>query len=443
MKMISVLVIVTSYLWSVQGQSDLQCTTPTGSMGQCISLMECPQLLALVQNMQRTPEELKLLRDSQCGFVESSNLPKVCCEVNNTRIEEDRRCFTPDGNEGTCVDLYTCPTLTNLLKQPVDKESKSYVQNSRCEGPAKYNVCCGPPRNPNVGTMRNCNPTAAPPDPRTECCGLDSSSGNKIFGGNVTAIDQYPWLTILEYVGTRDKKIKLLCGGVLISGRYVLTAAHCVDGPVLRVGKPTNVRLGEYNIGSSGGPDCVEVEGGGQDCTNGVTLVPIEKVIKHPLYDPASTLRRHDIALLRLQFNAPYNDFIRPICLPTSDIALTKPPLMLYAAGWGAVSEYESFSNIKLHVDLPYKTLQECQPSYNVANRRVQLWQGQLCAGGELGKDTCKGDSGGPLMLDNTRIYTVVGIVSFGPTPCGLDNVPGVYTKVYEYLPWIRTQMKP
>ena len=48
------------------------------------------------------------------------------------------------------------------------------------------------------------------------------------------------------------------------------------------------------------------MEGGGEDCTEGTTIIPIEKIIAHPNYDPASTLRRHDIAILRLESNAPY-----------------------------------------------------------------------------------------------------------------------------------------
>lgn len=434
-------VFISTYVCFVSGQSNLNssCSTPMGTTGLCVSLKDCPQLLALVQNPSRTPDDVTLLRKSQCGY--SNGLPEVCCNINKPR-DDDLRCFTPDESEGSCIHIHSCPSLLNLLTSPVPEENKSYVILSRCEG-VSLSVCCGPPRRENVIPSRNCAPSAAPPDPRSECCGLDSSSGNKIFGGNMTAIDQYPWLAMLEYIGTKDSKLKLLCGGVLISGRYVLTAGHCVKGPVLRVGTPTNVRLGEYDV-STQGPDCVPVEGGGEDCTEGTTIIPIEKIIAHPNYDPVSALRRNDIAILRLESNAPYTDFIRPICLPISDIATAANlPITLYAAGWGAVSDVQSFSNTKLHVDLPYRSIQECQPAYNISRRQVPLWQGQLCAGGIAGKDSCKGDSGGPLMSDNGRIYQVVGIVSFGPTPCGIENVPGVYTKVFQYLPWIRSQIKP
>lgn len=52
-------------------------------------------------------------------------------------------------------------------------------------------------------------------------------------------------------------------------------------------------------------------------------------------------------------------DFIRPVCLPTMDITQdTMTNIRLEVAGWGAVSDTESFSNIKLHVDLPLATKQ-------------------------------------------------------------------------------------
>ena len=63
-----------------------------------------------------------------------------------------------------------------------------------------------------------------------------------------------------------------------------------------------------------------------------------------------------------------------------------------------------------------------------------------ICAGGD-GKGSCHGDSGGPLMLENKRMgrknYTLVGLVSWGVNECGAKDIPGIYTDVAHYLPWI------
>lgn len=73
----------------------------------------------------------------------------------------------------------------------------------------------------------------------------------------------------------------------------------------------------------------------------------------------------------------------------------------------------------------------------------MNLEEGQICAGGQAGKDSCRGDSGGPLMYENGRIDEIIGIISFGPKPCGLENSPGIYTKVFEYKNWILANIRP
>lgn len=71
----------------------------------------------------------------------------------------------------------------------------------------------------------------------------------------------------------------------------------------------------------------------------------------------------------------------------------------------------------------------------------IQLGPKQLCAGGEYAKDTCAGDSGGPLMFFDRKHsrWVTYGIVSYGFTQCGLTGHPAVYTNVAEYTSWIRS----
>ena len=62
----------------------------------------------------------------------------------------------------------------------------------------------------------------------------------------------------------------------------------------------------------------------------------------------------------------------------------------------------------------------------------------QICAG--VGRtDSCTGDSGGPLQAQVGGRWTVVGITSFG-VECAREDFPGVYTRVDNYLSWIRNR---
>lgn len=68
-----------------------------------------------------------------------------------------------------------------------------------------------------------------------------------------------------------------------------------------------------------------------------------------------------------------------------------------------------------------------------------------ICAGfAQGGKDTCQGDSGGPIMLPEFKNgkfpYYQIGVNSYG-YGCGRANVPGVYTSVRTYMPWINSKL--
>ena len=58
--------------------------------------------------------------------------------------------------------------------------------------------------------------------------------------------------------------------------------------------------------------------------------------------------------------------------------------------------------------------------------------------------DSCAGDSGGPLMIqedEGSKMY-MAGITSFGKRKCG-TGFPGVYTDITYYIDWIKDNLRP
>ncbi|XP_076392709.1 uncharacterized protein LOC100882895 [Megachile rotundata] len=353
------------------------CVSPNGVAGRCIGIRQCPQLLALLQSVPLTTETANFLRQSGCGFEGSD--PLVCCTENrNNNFETLERDAVSDPN-------------------------------------AQYNFSNNP---------------LLPSD-----CGKDLSS--RIIGGERTDIDEFPWMTLLIY--RKPNGHTAACGGTLINQRYVLTAAHCVKGKdIPKSWRLDSVRLGEYDTNSN--PDCVTDGEDGMVCADAVVNVGIEEQISHEKYDPLRRDQRYDIALLRLNRDVQFTNYIKPICLPPTASMGRK----LFVAGWGKTETGYS-SNVKLKVSVPLVDEEQCKNRYNSV--RVPLGFGQICAGGQSGKDSCTGDSGGPLMTmerrsDGNGRWVVVGVVSFGPSPCGMLNWPGVYTKVIDYVPWILSKLR-
>lgn len=105
-----------------------------------------------------------------------------------------------------------------------------------------------------------------------------------------------------------------------------------------------------------------------------------------------------------------------------------------------------SQSNVKLYVQLPFVNFEKCVTDFKRINPNQVFGSGQLCAGGQLDKDSCTGDSGGPLMTHVSQpglgfVYYQVGIVSYGPRFCGTGQLPAVYTDVREHHRWIEAHM--
>ena len=53
-----------------------------------------------------------------------------------------------------------------------------------------------------------------------------------------------------------------------------------------------------------------------------------------------------------------------------------------------------------------------------------------MICGGKRNKDTCNGDSGGPLIAHIDGRFTLVGVTSWGKGSCGNGRAPGVYADI-------------
>ncbi|KAF9810110.1 hypothetical protein SFRURICE_011278 [Spodoptera frugiperda] len=335
-----------------------------------------------------------------------------------------QECTTPTGSRSNCVSLYDCQPLFNAFEQrPLPSHVVSYLRRSQCgfEGYVPR-VCCGPlPSQQEATSARPTpGPTQAPtqgssevfpedstPTPKNQC-GVDTT-GDRVYGGTITDLDEFPWMALLGY----------------------RTTAHCIKGAIEQaVGTLTTVRLGEYDTQQE--VDCID-----SVCADRPQEIRVASAYPHPGYSDQNKNRRDDIGIVRLATRATFSYYVQPICL-VDNRARLDVGTDVYVAGWGKTLNGRN-SPIKLKLGLPIFNKEECDDKYKRLG--AILGEKQICAGGVFAEDACRGDSGGPLMRRSpSGIWEVVGVVSFG-YGCGRDGWPGVYTSVAQYIDWIQNTM--
>ncbi|KAH8297505.1 hypothetical protein KR054_000446 [Drosophila jambulina] len=237
---------------------------------------------------------------------------------------------------------------------------------------------------------------------------------DRIFGGDVGNPHCFPY-----QVGMLLQRPKGLywCGGSLISDKYVVTAAHCVD-----MAKRALVFLGANEIKNAKEKGQVRL------------MVPSSNFHIYPTWNPKRL--KDDIALVRLPHPVSFNERIHPIQLPKRhyEYRSFKNKLAI-ASGWGRYATgVHAISNVLRYVQLQIIDGRTCKSNFPLSYRGTNI-----CTSGRNARSTCNGDSGGPLVLQRkySKKRVLVGITSFGSI-YGCDRgYPAAFTKVASYLDWI------
>jgi len=216
-----------------------------------------------------------------------------------------------------------------------------------------------------------------------------------IVRGEPAEIANYPHMLALLRTSTGG----FICGGSIIAASdrqassWALTAAHCIA--------PSTTASGfQWRAGST-------------RRNSGGTVYASAQIFNHPQYN--SRTLANDVTLVRTTVPMSGTNIhaipIAPRCAATGTYGCCGACSgMITVTGWGR----DEFNNLPLdlrRLDAPIYRRQDCTSRWGNIGADV------MCKGVIDNRDTCNGDSGGPLIRQGQRLQ--IAIVSFGAPQCG------------------------
>ncbi|CAG5111566.1 Oidioi.mRNA.OKI2018_I69.chr2.g5861.t1.cds [Oikopleura dioica] len=211
--------------------------------------------------------------------------------------------------------------------------------------------------------------------------------GTRIIGGQAAKEHSWPWQAHLNICGQwyNGKNVCQVCGATLVSPKHLVTAAHCVP----EIHTSSSVMLGSNS----------KFEGGNIVLLRSkkrVKYVAVSHFIRHHNWNKPEPYN-NDIAIVVMEDEVEFTDKVSPMCLPKESVCFSEGTPCV-ATGWGRIdSQTNSFPDMLQEVAVKIIDRERCKQFHGYDT----VTENMICAGYENGgRDSCSGDSGGPLMID-------------------------------------------